>query len=179
MTKTRWGLGIAGALVAGSILAQAAETPLARLETSGGKFGWDDITLGMSSVQVERRTGVTLAMEANASANAARTCRAYTVTVERGTLRLTLGFPSSKPGAKLQSIYVNFEGYQVTAKQEALVAELKAKLPGAAYLPAGGGAPATEAADPAPAYLIPGEGGYVARLVPGDGLWLTLRDCLD
>lgn len=179
MTKTRWGLGIAGTLVAGSLLAQAAETPLARLETTGAKVGWDDITLGMSSVQVERRTGVTLAMEQNPAASAARTCRAYTVTVERATLRLTLGFPSSKPGAKLQSIYVHFEGYQVTAKQEALVAELKAKLPGASYLPPSGAAPAGEAADPAPAYLIPGDGGYAARLVPGDGLWLTFRDCLD
>jgi len=179
MTKTRRGLGIAGALIAGSLLAQATETPLARLETAGGKVGWDDITLGMSSVQVERRTGVTLAMQESPASTAGKTCRAYTVTVERGTLRLTLGFPTSKPGAKLQSIFVHFEGYQVTAKQEALVAELKVRLPGVSYLPPSGGAPSTEAADPAPAYLIPGAGGYAARLVPGGGLWLTLRDCLD
>lgn len=179
MTTIRLGLGFAGALLAGSLLAQASETPLARLEAEDGKAGWDGIVLGMSSVQVERRTGVTLAMQANAGSTAAAGCRSYTVTVERGTLRLILGFPSSKPGAKLQSIYVQFEGYQVTAKPEALVAELKEKLPGASYLPAGGTAPPAEADDPSPTYLIPGTGGYAARLVPGAGLWITLRNCLD
>ena len=95
----------------------------------------------MSSVQVERRIGVTLAMNQGSSSSAAESCRKFTVTVERDTLLLTLGFPSSKPGAKLQSIYVHFEGYQVTAKQEALVAELKEKIPGASYLPPAGAAP--------------------------------------
>jgi len=176
--KTRTGLGVAGALLAGSLLAQATETPLARLAVEKGKTGWDGVTLGMSSVQVKRRTGVTLAMQENKGATAAATCRAYTVTVERGTLRLTLGFPSSKPGAKLQSLYVHFEGYQVTARQEALVRELKEKVPGATYLPPSFTPPPAEAADPAPSYLIPGTE-YAARLVPGDGLWLTLRSCLD
>ena len=176
---TRWGLGITGALLAGSLLAQATETPLADLEFEDGKAGWDGITLGMSIVQVERRTGLTLAMQGGEGKPSDSGCKAYLVGVERGTLRLTLGFPSAKPGAKLQSIYVHFEGYQVTAKQEALVAELKVRLPGVSYLPPSGGAPSTEAADPAPAYLIPGAGGYAARLVAGGGLWLTLRDCLD
>jgi hypothetical protein len=174
--KTRSGLGVAGALLAGSLLAQATETPLARLGVAGGKVGWDGVTLGMSSVQAERRTGVTLAMQENRGA--AATCRAYVVTVERGTLRLTLGFPSSKPGAKLQSLYVHFEGYQVTAKQDALMRELKEKVPGATYLPPDLTPPPSEATDPAPSYLIPGTD-YAARLVPGDGLWLTLRSCLD
>lgn len=176
MTMTRWGLGIAGTFLAGSLLAQATETPLARLEAAGGKTGWDGITLGMSSVQVERRTGITLAMQPGPSA--AGSCRAYTVTVERDSLSLTLGFPSSKPGAKLQSIYVRFEGYQVTAKQEALVRELKERIPGAAYQPPKDAPPATEAEDPAPAYLVPGTE-HAARLVPGDGLWIMLRSCLD
>ena len=178
MAKTQWGLGVAGMLLAGSLVAQASETPLAKLEVAGGKAGWDGISLGMSSVQVERRTGVTLAMSESAAASSAGPCRAYMVSVERGTLRLTLGFPSSKPGAKLQSIYVHFEGYQVTAKQEALVQELKAKIPGASYLPQDLTPPPAEADDPAPSYLIPGSE-LAARLVPGDGLWLTLRSCLD
>lgn len=178
MTKTRRGLGIAGTLIAGSLLAQATETPLARLETAGGKVGWDDITLGMSSVQVERRTGVTLAMQESPASTAGKTCRAYTVTVERGTLRLTLGFPTSKPGAKLQSIFVHFEGYQVTAKSAELVAELKSRIPGVTYMPQTGIPPHTEPDDPAPEYYLPGNI-YAARLVPGDGLWLTLADCLD
>ena len=178
MAQARWGLGIAGTLVAGALLAQATETPLARLEAAGGKTGWDGITLGMSSVQVERRTGVTLAMQSSSGASKAGSCRAYTVSVERDTLRLTLGFPSSKPGAKLQSIFVQFEGYQVTAKLEALVKELKEKVPGASYQPPKMTPPPTEADDPAPTYLIPGSE-YAARLVAGDGLWITLRSCLD
>jgi hypothetical protein len=178
MTKTRLGLGIAGALLAGSLLAQATETPLADLEFEGGKAGWDGISLGMSIVQVERRTGLTLAMQGGSGTSSESGCRAYLVGVERGTLRLTLGFPSAKPGAKLQSIYVHFEGYQVTAKSAALVAELKSKIPGATYMQQTGTPPHTEAEDPAPEYDLPG-GVYAARLVPGDGLWITLAECLD
>ncbi len=176
MTMTRWGLGIAGTLLAASALAQASETPLAELEAAAGKAGWDGLTLGMSSVQVERRTGITLAMRSGSSSSGG--CQAYTVTVERNTLNLSLGFPSSKPGAKLQSIYVRFEGYQITAKQEALVAELKERIPGASYRPPKLAPPPAEADDPAPVYLIPGSE-YAARLVPGDGLLITLRSCLD
>lgn len=176
MTKTQWGLGVAGSLVAAALLAQATETPLAKLEGAGGKVGWDGVQLGMSSVQVERRTGVTLAMQP--ASGKVPSCRAYSVAVERDTLRLTLGFPSSKPGAKLQSIYVQFEGYQVTAKQEALVAELKEKLPGATWIAPPGASPADEAHDPAPAYLVPGSQA-AARIVAGAGLWLTLPSCLD
>lgn len=176
MTKARWGLGIAATLLAGGLLAQATETPLARLEVAGGKVGWDGITLGMASVQVERRTGVTLAMQP--ASGKTPSCRAYSVTVERDTLRLTLGFPSAKPGAKVQSIYIQFEGYQVTAKQEALVKELKEKIPGAAYLAPQVTPVPAESADPAPVYLVPGTE-VAARLVQGDGLWLTLRSCLD
>lgn len=176
MTKTRWRVGIAGTIFAGALLAQATETPLARLEAKAGKIGWDGVSLGMSSVQVERRTGITLAMQANPSA--AGSCRAFLVTVERGTLRMTLGFPTSKPGAKLQSLYVHFEGYQVTAKRDALVSELKERIPGAAYAPPNLVPPPAEADDPAPSYFVPGSDA-AARLVPGDGLWLTLRECLD
>ncbi|MBP9146571.1 MAG: hypothetical protein KBF21_09030 [Thermoanaerobaculia bacterium] len=178
MRMTRWGHGIAGALLAGSLLAQATETPLAQLEFEKGKAGWDGISLGMSIVQVERRTGLTLAMQGGEGKPSDSGCKAYLVGVERGTLRLTLGFPSAKPGAKLQSIYVHFEGYQVTAKSAELVAELKSRIPGVTYMPQTGIPPHTEPDDPAPEYYLPGNI-YAARLVPGDGLWLTLADCLD
>lgn len=172
------GLGFAATLLAASVFAQASETPLARLESAGAKLEWDGLSLGMSSVQVERRSGVTLAMEQNSSSSAGGKCRAYVVTIERGTLGLTLGFPNSKPGAKLESIYVHFEGYQVVAKQEALVRELKERIPQATYLPPSSPSPPAEASDPVPTYLVPGSE-YAVRLVPGDGLQLTRRDCLD
>ena len=181
MAASRLGIGVGAALLAGTLFAQATETPLARLEIGGGKAGWDGVTLGISSVQAERRVGESLAKQPAREGVAASTCTAFTANVERGTLRLTLGFPSAKPGAKLQSIFVHFEGYQVAARLEALVAELKAQAPGVTYLaPSGAVAPSapSESADPMPAYLLPGEGGYAARVVPGDGLLLTLRDCL-
>lgn len=180
MATTRLRIGVGAALLAGALVAQTTPPPLERLETGDENAGWDGVRLGMSSVQVERRVGVTLAMQpAEKGAAAASTCRAFTVTVERGTLWLTLGFPSAKPAAKLQSIYVHFEGYQVAARREALVAELKTLVPGVSYLPRRGAAVQAEGDDPTPAYLLPGGGGYAARLVPGDGLLLTLRDCLD
>ena len=116
MTKTRWGLGIAGALLAGSLLAQATETPLAG---SSSRTARSDGTASPSACRSSRWSagpGVTLAMQRREGKAAASGCKAYLVGVERGTLRLTLGFPTAKPGAKLQSIYVHFEGYQVTAK---------------------------------------------------------------
>lgn len=180
MATTRLRIGVGAALLAGALVAQTTSPPLERLETGDGKAGWDGVRLGMSSVQVERRVGVTLAMQlAEKGAAAASTCKAVTVTVERGTLWLTLGFPSAKPAAKLQSIYVHFEGYQVAARLEALVTELKTLVPGVSYLPRRSAAGQAEGDDPTPAYLLPGDGGYAARLVPGDGLLLTLRDCLD
>jgi hypothetical protein len=180
MATIRAGFGAAMALAAGALVAQAAESPLQHLEAGEGRAGWDGIALGISAVQAERRVGATLAMEP-AAKGTAMPCEAFTVTVERGTLRLKLGFPTAKPGAKLQSIYVHFEGYQVTARPEALVAELKARIPGATYLPEGGSSSAanpTEADDPTPTFLLPGAQEYVARIAPGDGLLLTLRSCL-
>ena len=180
MATSRFRIGVGAALLAGALVAQTTSPPLERLETGDEKVGWDGVRLGMSAVQVERRVGVTLAMQVTEKkAAAVSTCKAFTVTVERGTLWLTLGFPSAKPAAKLQSIYVHFEGYQVAAKLDALVGELKTRVPGVSYLPRRGATATAEGDDPAPAYLLPGGGGYVARLMPSDGLLLTLRDCLD
>ena len=66
----------------------------------------------------------------------------------------------------------------MTAKQEALVKELKEKIPGAVYLPPNVTPPPTEVTDLAPTYLVSGSEA-VARLVAGDGLSITLRNCLD
>ncbi|MEO8275905.1 MAG: hypothetical protein ABI639_06765 [Thermoanaerobaculia bacterium] len=174
-----WAMSGAGALVVGLLFAQPTETPLARLDFRGDKLGWDDVTLGMSVVQVERRVDGALGMTRAPDGAAVSACEAYTVDVERGTLRLTLGFPSAKPGAKLQSIFVRFEGYQISARRAALVTELKGKLPGAKYVALSGASAPAEADDPAPAYLLPGKAGLAVRLTPGEGIRLTLRDCLN
>ncbi len=66
----------------------------------------------------------------------------------------------------------------VRKEWDILIAELKSRVPGVTYMPQTGTPPHTEAADPAPEYNLPG-GNYAARLVPGDGLWLTLAECID
>jgi hypothetical protein len=165
-------LAVAMAVGAAGVFAQATETPLARLVVEGKKVGWDGVELGMSVVQAERRLGTSLALTA-----AGRPCAAYVVDVERGTLRLTLGFPSQKPGAKIESIYVNFEGYQVLADRDRLVAELKKVAPAAAFLPSSREPELTEATAPNPAYSLGVPGDYVAVVEPGAGLRLTSRAC--
>jgi hypothetical protein len=161
-------------VLAATLSAQAVESPLSRLHIDAKKVGWDNIEIGISIVQAERRSGLTLALTAIPSAQ----CGRYRVDIERDTLRLTLGFPGSKPGAKLDYLFVHFEGYQVLAKRDELVAELKRIAPGAVYF-----APAklpdlaeADAADPM--YALPGEAGLAVRVEPGAGLLLTRRDCM-
>jgi hypothetical protein len=165
-----WVVGLA--VGAASLLAQASETPLARLVVSDKRVGWDGIELGMSVVQVERRLDTSLALSATK-----RSCGAFLVDVERNTLRLTLGFPSAKPGAKVESIYVNFEGYQVLADRDKLVAELKRVAPAATFLPSAREPELTEATAPNPAYSLGVPGDFVAVVEPGAGLRLTTGAC--
>jgi hypothetical protein len=165
-------LAVGAFLSATTLLAQASESPLARLKVDGKKIGWDGVELGMSVVQAERRIGTTLALTPTG-----RKCGGFVVDVERGTLRLTLGFPGAKPGAKIDSLYVHFEGYQVLADRDALVAELKRAAPEAVYLPPPAHPEIAESESPAPAYLVgPGQDA-VAVLEPGSGLRLTTRAC--
>ena len=156
------------------LLAQASESPLARLRVDKGKVGWDGVDLGMSVVQVERRTGTSLALSRSSSGR----CESYKVDVDHHSARLTLGFPSAKPGAKLDSIYVRFSGYQSLAKRAELVAELKKIAPDAVYFapPAFPDLKEEDAADPT--FVLPGGAGYGARIEPGAGLLLGRKECL-
>jgi hypothetical protein len=157
-----------------ALLAQARDTPLSGLRIDAKKVGWDGIDLGMSLVQAERLTGATLALTKARD----RPCGAWIVAVERGTLRLTLGFPSARPGAKIESIYVHFEGYQLLAKRDQLVAELKRLAPAVTYFAPASRPDVAEADAFDPAYALPGDTGYAARIVPEDGLMLTRRECI-
>jgi hypothetical protein len=140
----------------------------------GKKVGWDGVELGMSVVQAERRVGLTLALAPSGT----KPCGGFAVDVERGTLRLTLGFPSARPGAKVETLYVHFEGYQVLAKRGDLVEELKRIAPQATYsapreYP---DLPEADAADPV--FLLPGDANAALRIEPGKGLLLARRDCV-
>lgn len=173
MKKYGWN-ALALFLLAVSSAAQPGEPALALLEVSAKRAGWDGVELDMSMVQAERRLGLPLAPEAKARAG----CGPHAVDVDRNTLRLTLGFSGLKPGAKIETLYVHFEGYQVLTPKAALVAELLRLAPGASLMP--------DAAQPAagveeterPSYALPGTGGFAIRLDPGAGLLLTYRRCL-
>ena len=166
----------AGAFVVAAIVsAQPTESPLARLEVSAKKVGWDGVDLGMSVVQTERRVGQTLVLDPTASGR----CGKYKVDVERNTLRLTLGFSGLRPGAKIETIWVRFEGYQVLATRADLVDELKRRAPGAQYLPDPKYPDVPEAERAEPSYSIPAGGGTDVRLNPGGGLLLALSGCLE
>jgi hypothetical protein len=170
----RSGLFLAALLFSAALYAQATESSLARLRADGKKVGWDGVELGMSVVQAERRVGVALAL----SATGRDSCGTHAVDVERGTLRLTLGFPGARPGAKLETLYVHFEGYQALAKRETLVAELKRIAPGVVYVAPKAFPDLTESEAADPTFALPGEGGYGVRLDPGRGLFLAPLDCI-
>lgn len=171
--RMRWA-GAGGLLIAAALSAQPSETPLARLEVTAKKVGWDGVQLGMSLVQTERRVGQTLALDATASGR----CGEYKVDVERNTLRLTVGFSGLKPGAKIETIFVRFEGYQVLAKRDELVAELKKLAPGALFIPDPNHPDISEGESAEPRYSIPGAVGAEAKLTPGGGLLLAMAGCL-
>lgn len=162
------------AAVSAALFAQARESALARLRIDGKKVGWDGIDLGMSLVQAERLTGSTLALTQAGE----KRCGAWVVAVERETLRLTIGFPSARPGAKIDSIYVHFEGYQLLAKRDDLVAELKRLAPQAVFFAPPSRPDVAEADAADPTYALPGDAGYAVRIVPEDGLMLTRRECI-
>lgn len=157
-----------------ALAAQATETPLARLEVGAKRVGWDGIALGMSLVQVERRSGQAIAISPTGKTG----CQAASVQLDLNTLHLALDFNGVKPGAKVERIFVHFEGYQLAAKREELVAELRRLAPQATYLPPADNPGMLEADDPRPAYSLPGAAGSALRLMPRFGLLLASRACL-
>jgi hypothetical protein len=162
----------AASLVATLALAQATD-PIAPLEVVKGRLGWGGLDLGMSLVQIERKVGGTLAIDARRDRPV---CSAYAADAEVGDLHLVLGFPSARPGARLESIWVQFEGYQVAASAGDLGAALRGHVPGVTYV---GSAPGLdEADDPRPTYAVPVDPPAVVRFAPRDGVQLALRSCL-
>lgn len=165
------------ALAAATLVAAedgATEDPLAGLEVSADGVGWDGIRLGMSLVQAERRFGVTLALDGRPKAR----CAQFVAGAERGGLNLSVGFPSAKPGAKIDTIFVQFEGYQVAANSQALIASLKRKIPTAKYLPDPTMPERTEAEDLSPKYAVDGKVPAVIHLRVRDGVMITRPECL-
>lgn len=164
---TLWVLG------AGS--AAAVDDPLAALEVSGKGVGWGGIRLGMTFVQAERRAGSTLPLTERPGAQ----CGSYGSGAELGGLLLTLGFSGSRPGDRIETIFVRFEGYQVAASAADLAASLRKKAPNAVYRPDPTGTFTEESGDPAPVYYVDaGKESFAIQLRPRDGILLARRDCI-
>jgi hypothetical protein len=169
---------MAMALAAAASTARAEDAaqadPLAGLEADDSGAGWAGIHLGMSLVQAERRFSVALALREVDDTR----CGRFVAIAERGGLALTAGFPSARPGAKIETLFVRFEGYQVLASGAELVASLKAKVPSARYLPDSDLPDRPEADDPAPVYELPGKTPAAVQIRPKDGLLFASLPCL-
>ena len=105
-------------------------------------------------------------------------CPSFAVDVDHHAARLSLGFPSARPGAKLEWLYVRFGGYQTLAKRPELVAELKRIAPGATYFAPAAHPDLKEEEAAEPTFALSGEPAYGVRIEPGAGLLLARRDCL-
>jgi hypothetical protein len=160
---------IAGARVAG---ARQGE-PLARLDL--GPPGWDGLRLGMSLVQLERRLGVTLPVSPGAGQPV---CSRFATRGDYDGYRLVMGFSAAKPGAKLESLWVQFGGAEAGAAATGLASALRKRMPQATYLPDPLDPAASEAADVRPIYALSGEPAAVIRFFPRDGALIALRSCL-
>jgi hypothetical protein len=148
---------------------------LDKLEIADGKLGWDGVTLGMSLVQAERKLGVTLGLDKGVASG----CPAFVASAQRNGVTLTLGFPSAKPGAKVEWLRVRFGGEAlVVASAAELVAALRAKHPAAAWIRPADQPELAEADDYTPAYEIGGgKEPFVVEFVPRESLTLALRRC--
>ena len=168
------GASLAAASVAATLALAQATDPIAPLEVVKGRLGWGGLDLGMSLVQLERKVGGTLAIDARRDQPV---CSAYASGAELGGLNVVLGFPSARPGARLESMWIQFEGYQVAASAADLTAALREHVPGATYVPSAAGV--DEADDPRPTYAVPAASPpTVIRFAPRDGVLLARRTCL-
>lgn len=166
--------GLLLVLIAGARLASARQgEPLARLDV--GPPGWAGIRLGMSLVQLERRLGVTLSVSPGAGQPV---CSRFATRGDYEGYRLVMGFSAAKPGARLESLWVQFGGAEAGASAPALASALRSKAPQAAYLIDPKDPAASEAADARPIYSLAGEPAAVIRFFPRDGALIALRSCL-
>lgn len=178
--RIRGGIRLAALLTVVAMPAATAqeatrEDPLAGFEVSAKEIGWAGIRVGMSFVQAERRASSTLPLVERKGAR----CGSWASAAERDGLTLELGFSGSKPGAKIETIFVRFEGYQVAANTADLVAALRRHAPAATYVPDPALPDQTEADDLAPVYELRGERElWAVHIRPRDGLLIARRDCL-
>jgi hypothetical protein len=180
MRRANWlgTLGLVALLVATGaphLAAQGASPdPLARLAVEDGYLSWDGLRVGMSLVQAERKIGVTLALDRNRD----QPCPVWVANAEFHGQSVTVGFPSPKPGAKIQWIQVRFRGALVQAGSKELVPALHSRLPAAVWVPPADHPDLTEADDLQPDYTLEGKEPQALRLAPREWLVLSTRPCI-
>lgn len=149
---------------------------LAKLSLDDGRLSWDGVRLGMSLVQAERKLGVTLALGKKQEPNP---CAKFVAEADRGGVRLTVGFASPKPSAKIVWLHVRFGNEQVAASASELAAEIRARFPGAAWVRPANQPDLVESDDLAPTFDIPGgDEPQAVRLAPREALELAAPGCL-
>lgn len=180
MRRAKW-LGILGLATllgldgAPRLAAQGvASNVLSRLAIEDGFLAWDGLRVGMSLVQAERKLGVTLALERHREAS----CPAWIANADYRGQSVTVGFPSPKPGAKIQWIRVTFRGALVQAGANELVAAIHERLPSAVWVPPGEQPGLTEADDLEPDFAIEGKEPQGLRLAAREWMILATRACL-
>ena len=163
------------AVLSATVAVAQAEDPLDRFEVGKTGPGWDGIELGMSLVKAERLLGATLAIS---SGERRPVCSEYAAEVDFNGQRLVLGFPSARPGAKIDSIWVRFEGEQIAASRGRLVEALRSRAPGMVWIPDPEHPEAIEQDDPTPVYQLVGSPASVVKLTPREGIQIARRECL-
>jgi hypothetical protein len=150
---------------------------LTMLTLEKGGLAWDGVGLGQSLVAAERRIGVTLALDRNAESSA-NPCAPFVSSADHHGLRLTLGFRTPRPGAKIEWLRVRFEGPQVASSASDLAAELRARFPGTEWLQPEGSPDLTEGDDVSPIFLVPGgKEPQAIRFAPRESMELATVAC--
>ncbi len=153
----------------------AASDPLSRLALEDGLLAWDGLRIGMSLVQAERKIGVTLALDRNRDS----ACPVWVANADFHGQSVTVGFPSPKPGAKIQWIRVTFRGSLVQFGAAELVSSLHGRLAGAVFVPPAEHPDYKEAEDVQPDYTVEGKQPQSVRIAPREWMILAARDCMD
>ncbi|HSM12878.1 MAG TPA: hypothetical protein VLA66_02340 [Thermoanaerobaculia bacterium] len=164
------------ALAALAVVAWAqGEDPLDRLSTGKSGPGWDGVELGISLVKAERLVGTTLAISPGSRLPV---CSEFAASADHNGLRLVFGFPSARPGAKVESLWVQFGGEQIAASRDELVVSLLRRFPEARWIPDPEHPQENEQSDPTPVFDLGGSPPSVAKITPREGIQIARRDCL-
>jgi len=168
-------VGLVAASFAATLAVAQGGDPLAPFALGKSGPGWGEVLLGTSLVKAERLTRSTLAI---GPGDSRPVCSEFAAEADYEGIWLVLGFPSAKPGAKIESIWVRFEGELVAATRDELVESLRRRAPEMTWVPDPEHPEDTEASDPTPVFRVAASPDSVVKLYPREGMLIARRDCL-